>query len=170
MINILEILGKIGFDWPVALANTINFLIVFFLLKKFVFPSVSNFITERQKQIEQGLEKAKEAEIRLREVDTIAKEKLKEADLESIHIIKQTENRAKELERSLKIIAEEKHKELMHQIQSEFMRQQEETKQDVLKEASELVKKFITKTVELKPEAIDEAIIKKAVSQIKNEN
>jgi len=38
----------------------------------------------------------------------------------------------------------------------------------VLKNATELVKKAVAKTVELSPEAVDEALIKKAVKEIDN--
>src|SRR3989339_799295 len=44
-----------------------------------------------------------------------------------------------------------------------------ETENKVLTEAGELIKKVIIKTVELKPEAIDEALIKKAVLEVKDE-
>ena len=49
-------------------------------------------------------------------------------------------------------------------------KQQEEVKNLVLKDAGELVKKAIVKTVELKPEDIDAALIKKAAAEIKDEN
>ena len=83
--------------------------------------------------------------------------------------IKNTEEKAKKLEQSLKLEAEEHQKELMAQVQSNYQKQQEEARQNVLKNASELVKKFIVKTVELKPEAIDEALIQKAVLELKKD-
>ncbi len=170
MQNILEILGKIGFDWQVALANLVNFLIILFILKKFAFPPIKKIIQERQDKISEGLEKAKEADIRLKEVDEIAKEKLKQANLDSVVIIKKTEERAKVLEQSLRLKVEEQQKKLITQIKLEYEQSKEESKQKVLKEASALVKKFIVKAVQLQPDAIDEALISKAILQIKNEN
>ncbi len=169
MQSILEILGKIGFDWQVALANLVNFLIIFFILKKFAFPPIKKMIQERQDKISQGLVKAQEADIRLKEVDEIAKEKLKQANLESIVIIKKTEERAKALEQSLKLKAEEQQKKLIAQIKLEYEQSKEESKQKVLKEASALVKKFIVKAVQLQPDAIDEALISKAILQVSKE-
>ena len=51
----LEILGNIGFDWPVALANLVNFLIIFFLLHKFVFKPLGKTVEKRKRDIADGL-------------------------------------------------------------------------------------------------------------------
>ncbi len=61
----MEILSKIGFDWQVALANLVNFLIIFFLLKRFVFKPVAKILEERKNKIADGLEKAALAETAL---------------------------------------------------------------------------------------------------------
>lgn len=55
MENLLNILGKVGFDWQVALANLFNFLIIFFILKKFAFGPIGKLIKERQDAITKGL-------------------------------------------------------------------------------------------------------------------
>ena len=61
MSTILDILGSIGFDWRVALANLINFLIVYALLAKFILPSVRRMLAERKAAIDQGLLDAERA-------------------------------------------------------------------------------------------------------------
>ncbi len=58
MENLLNILGKVGFDWQVALANLFNFLIIFFILKKFAFGPIGKLIKERQDAITKGLNDA----------------------------------------------------------------------------------------------------------------
>jgi len=59
--QLLEILGKIGFDWRMALANLVNFLIIFYLLKKFAFGPLGRMLKERQAKIEKGLADAEKA-------------------------------------------------------------------------------------------------------------
>lgn len=54
----IEILAKVGFDWQVALANFVNFLIIFFLLKHFLFGPISKILAERKKAISEGLKNA----------------------------------------------------------------------------------------------------------------
>ncbi len=65
MSEILNILGSVGFNWHVALANFINFLIILFLLKIFFFKKIGGVLRERHQAIERGLEQAREAEIKL---------------------------------------------------------------------------------------------------------
>ena len=88
--------------------------------------------------------------------------------MDSINIIKETEKQAKVLGDNLQKKAEDHQKELMDQIQLGYKKHQEEAKNLVYKEAVELVKKAIKKTVELSPADIDEEIMKKAVLKVKN--
>lgn len=62
MQQILDILGSVGFNWHVALANFINFLIILFLLNKFFFGKIGKTITTRHGVIERGLSQAADAE------------------------------------------------------------------------------------------------------------
>src|SRR3989338_2372308 len=163
------LIGQLGIDWKLFLSQAFNFFILLVILRFFVYKPLLSIIKERNKRINEGLEKAKEADLRLKEVDIIAKERIKKADHESINIIKNTEQKAKVLDQSLQKELEEKQKELMRQVQLNYQNQQEESKKVILREAAALVKKFIVKTVELKPEVIDEALIKKAVDSIKRE-
>ena len=167
MANIYEILQKIGFDWQVALANLFNFLIILFVLKRFAFKPIKKLIQNRQDKINEGLQKAEEASVRLKEVDIIAKNKLKQASQDSIDIIKKTEKQASILRDNLQKKAEDNQRELMQLIQLDYKKHQEETRNIVYKEAVELVKKAIKKTVELSPKEIDDALIKKVVLKIK---
>ena len=163
------LLGQLGIDWKLFLSQVFNFVILLLILRQFVYKPLLAVIKKRNERIQEGLQKATEADVRLHEVDVIAKGKLKQADAEALHIIKDTEERAKQLEQSLKTKAEAHQKELMEQIRQTAERQKEEARQNVLKGASELVRKFIVKTVELKPELIDEALIKKAADFLKHE-
>lgn len=164
------LIGQLGIDFKLFLSQAINFFILLIILRAFVYKPILAVIKERNRKIKEGLEKAEEASVRLQEVDIIAKDRLKKADLESISMIKHTEEKAKLLEQDLQKKAENKQAELMKQAQLMYERQQEETKKLVAREALNLIKKFIIKTVQLKPEAVDDALINKAVSQLSKED
>lgn len=161
---------QLGINWKLFLSQIVNFFILLLVLRAFVYKPLLTIIKERNKRIKEGLEKAEEADVRLKEVDVIAKDKLKQADQDSINIIKKTEKKAKILGDDLQKKAEVHQKELMEQIQKGYKKQQEEAKDIVYKEAAELVKKTIKKTVGISPKAIDDALIKKAVLEMKTEN
>ena len=166
MVNLYEILQKIGFDWQGALANLVNFLIILFLLKKFAFKPIGKLIKDRQDKISEGLQKAKEADVRLAQVDAIAILRLKETDQKSAVMMSQAQERAKKLEEGLVKKAQERQRQLLAQAEDQHKKAQEESQRQILKEAGVLVKEMIVKTVELKPEAVDEALIEKAVLQL----
>ena len=85
MNEILNILGSVGFNWHVALANFVNFLIILFLLNKFFFGKIGKTLRERRSAIEHGLSQAREAEIKLANAEekkhTIIKSAHKEKDV-----------------------------------------------------------------------------------------
>ena len=163
----MEFFDQIGLDWKLFLSQAVNFFILLSVLWAFVYKPVIKIIKERNEKIKTGLQKAEQADVRLKEIDSMGKEKIKKAESESIEIIKATENRAKILAAELRQKNEEKQKELQKQAEDQLKRQLEENKKIVLAQAAELVKKAIIKTVELNPDQIDEALIKKAISQVK---
>jgi F-type H+-transporting ATPase subunit b len=77
--DILEVLGKIGFDWRVALVNLFNFLIVFLILKKFAFKPIENILERRRKKIEQGLKDAKKSRDILLQTEDLSEDIIKKA-------------------------------------------------------------------------------------------
>jgi F-type H+-transporting ATPase subunit b len=79
MSTILNILSSVGFNWHVALANFVNFLIILFLLNMFFFKKIGGAIDKRQSLIERGLTQAKEAETLLSMAEEKEREILHEA-------------------------------------------------------------------------------------------
>lgn len=77
-----------------------NLLILFFILKKFLYKPVKRILAERKAQIEEQYSKAEEAEKTAKESQNQWSEKLKNADIEADKIIKDAEanaNRKKDI-------------------------------------------------------------------------
>lgn len=165
-----ELLFQLGINWKLFLSQVVNFFILLLVLTFFVYKPLIKIIKERSRKIKEGLEKAEEADVRLKEIDVIGAGKIKEAEQKGIEIIKATEAKAKVLDKEIQQATEKKQKEINELLKQNFLKQQEEASKAVLKDAAELVKKAIIKTVGLNPREIDEALIKKAVAQIKEEN
>lgn len=162
-------LEQFGIDWKLFLSQLVNFALILIVLRAFVYKPVLKMLKERNLKIQEGLDKAKEAGIRLAEVDQIAKDKIKEANNESIGIINATQQKAKDLEASLQQKIEASHLQAQKDLDASYKKQQAEAQDLVFKNAVDLVKKTIIKTVELKPADVDDALIQKAVDSIKNE-
>ncbi|MFT6361082.1 MAG: F-type H+-transporting ATPase subunit b [Candidatus Paceibacteria bacterium] len=83
----LEILGTIGFDYRVAIANLVSFLIIYFILKKYVFGPMKKLIDQRQTTIQEGIDKAQESETELLVAQQKATEHIKTAKAEANDIV-----------------------------------------------------------------------------------
>ncbi|MDP3881117.1 MAG: F0F1 ATP synthase subunit B [bacterium] len=57
-----EVLGKIGFDWHLAIVNLVNVFIIFLVLKKWAFGPIQNIIDERKKEVDASLQSAQDAQ------------------------------------------------------------------------------------------------------------
>ena len=92
-----EILARLGFNWQMALANLVNFLIIFWILKKFAWAPIKKTLKERQDKIDKGLEDAEKAAAEV----TMAKEnydkKMEEAKQEANEIIARASEQGKQV-------------------------------------------------------------------------
>jgi predicted secreted Zn-dependent protease len=100
-------------------------------------------------------------------VDEINKGKIKHAETEALGILKKTELDAKTLEEKLLAEAKRHEEEAVQSAAVRLRSQEEESRRAMEKEAAALVRLAITKTVELSPEKIDDALIAKAVGEAK---
>jgi F-type H+-transporting ATPase subunit b len=158
--------SQLGVDRRLLISQAVNFTLLVIVLRLFVYKPILNILKKRREKIEEGVAKAEEADVRLKEVDNISKKKIKEAEEEAVGIIKTTEEKAKRLEGELTDRVKEKQIQMMQKAEADAERAKEQSKLEIEKGAVELVKKALVKTVELEPEAIDEKLIKKAVEQI----
>jgi F-type H+-transporting ATPase subunit b len=115
MSQILNILGSVGFNWHVALANFVNFLIVLAILNVLFFKKIGKAIDDRHNAIEHGLNQAREAEQALLHAEEEKQSIIKVAHKEKEEIVKKATEHGEEIINSLRMQAE-------HDIQSEKAR------------------------------------------------
>lgn len=97
-----EVLGSLGFNVHIALANFFNFLIIFFLLQKFFFKKIAQTINDRKVVIEEGVRKSEESEIVLHDAKEQAKGLVISAEKKGEEILKDTELKSKSLAHDIK--------------------------------------------------------------------
>jgi len=156
--DILEILGKIGFDWRMGLANLVNFLIIFWLLKKYAFGPIAKKIKERDQKIQQGLDDATKAASEI----TMAKEnyekKINEAKREANLIITKASEQGKQLVNQAAQDAQQKAEKIIS-----------DAKTVITKEKESMLAQVKEETVDLAVE-ISEKILKEKLDKSKNES
>lgn len=82
-----EVLSKLGFDWQVALANLLNFLIIYFLLKKVIFDRLAGAIAERKIKAEANVSLRAELDEEKLALEKLAQEKEREIRNEKDRIL-----------------------------------------------------------------------------------
>ncbi len=162
-----ELFHQLGIDWRLLLSQAANFLILFAVLRYFAYGPLVKLMKERRARIEEGLQKADEADKRLGQMNEMVKEKMKEAEHEALAMMRDTEQRAKSKELDMMDEAKKKEQAMFAQAEKVMLARAEEMRKKVEAEAAELVKEAIVKTVEMKPQAVDEALIDRAIKSLK---
>ena len=163
-----QLISQLGIDWHLLLSQAVNFLLLLIILRFVAYQPLLKLLRDRRLRIEEGLVKAQEAERRLHDVDEIGKEKLKAAEETAIGIIKRTEGDAKMLEARLLEEAKRKEAEALKNTEALLRAKEDSARRETEERAAALVRAALVKTVELSPEAIDDALIAKAVEEARN--
>ena len=87
----LEILGTIGFDYRVAIANLVSFLIIYFILAKYVFGPVKKLVDQRRTTIQEGIDKAQQSETELLVAQQKAETEIKTAKAQANQIVEEAD-------------------------------------------------------------------------------
>lgn len=89
-----EILHSLGIDWKLILAQVVNFAILFFILRKFVYKPILGILRKRREDIEKGIEFNKSAEERLKSADSEKAGTIKAAKEKALGIVTEAESTA----------------------------------------------------------------------------
>lgn len=163
--NLLDILGRIGFDWQVALANLINFLIIFWILKRYAFKPIQEVIAKRRKEIDTGLDQAQEAETELMMAKQKAEGIISEAKQEANTLVSSAKERGDVLVADAQSKATTEHDRIIADGKALAQKELESAEQELEKKAATLVvdgvKKILGDTI---TEEQNETITKKALT------
>ncbi len=155
--NILDILAKIGFDWRMAAAQLVNFLIIYYLVKRYLFPPLVKAIQERQKTIEEGVNKAKEAETKLMLASQEYEDRLSEARAKAREIINSAYQEAEEITKQARGRAEIEAKQMIKAAQAEIDKQREQAERELrayaVKLATLIAEKLMRKSIDEQTQA-----------------
>lgn len=168
--DILEILGKIGFDTRVFLFNLINFVIVALILWKFFFKKMVATMEQRQKELAEGFENAEKAKNELAMSNQRAKEIISDAKSEANQIVKQAVDKAKEAEVKLKQSAEEEVVQLKSKAQEQIKQERAKMLDDFKSEATDLVLLATQKLVSQSSDSASKEDVKKYLDSINLKN
>lgn len=160
----MEILAKLGIDWKLLIAQGVNFAILFFVLRRYAYKPMLDFLGSRAERIEQGIKDADTAKEKL--VSVVAEEKsiLKQARSEAKQILMEAEQDAKTRAREREVEAEAKIKQLLADNEKQLAEEREKMLRDVRSEVVDLVTQSVEKVLlEKVDSAKDQELIKRVL-------
>jgi len=142
----MELLKNFGFD-PVLLgAQVVNFLIIFYVLKRFLYKPVLEMLKKRQQEVKEGLKQAEEAKILLEETQEKEKEILKKARLTAEQLVKDAKLEAVETAAKIEENAKQQAQRLIEDAKRQLELEEKETEKKLATYVSRLAIEFLTKS------------------------
>ena len=164
----MDILEKFGVDPILLVAQIVNFLIIFFILKKFLYKSVLDLLKKRQNKIKEGLEQAEEARIRLDKVVIEEKNILSNAHLQGKKLIEDAKKESLEMMQKAKFEAKIQATNILHEARLQINSEAKETEKRLASNINSLAIELIRRSSsELFGKQEQELVMKNVLSKFK---
>lgn len=160
----MEVLAKLGIDWKLLLAQAVNFAVLFWVLRRYAYQPMLDFLEQRSARIDQGLKDAEAAQTKLSEMEVKERAILAEARVEAKNIIALAEGSAKKRDAERAAETEGKVKHLLAEAQVKIEEEKKKTISEAKSEISELVLLSVEKILR---EKIDATKDKELLERIK---
>lgn len=112
----------LGLDWKILLGQLINFLILLFVLKKFAVKPFLKTLRERKQKIEEGIEKSKLAEEKVKEIREMREEVIAKANQKAMEIYEKSKKRGDDKVRESVILGEKERISILENARKETLR------------------------------------------------
>ena len=165
----MEILNQFGFDIKLFAAQIVNFLVIAFVFKRFLYKPLLAVLSKRKSTIKQGLLDAEKAQKALEEDESKKDEILSKAGKEAERIINESKNQAAS---NRELMLEDTKKEIasmMEATKAQIELEKENFKKEAKNMSLELSRQILASTIEnLFDKKEQETLIKKGLTKIKS--
>jgi F-type H+-transporting ATPase subunit b len=164
----MEILKTFGVD-PVLLgAQIINFLIIFYLLKRFLYKPVLGMLKKREDKIKEGMKQAEEARITLEKTLDQEKKILTKAQDEARKLIESTKIQAKDVGKEIEENTKRQAEKILLDARAQIEQDTKKMEQELSEKVSLLAENMLEKSLQgVFGEKEQKQIIGKALKNIK---
>jgi F-type H+-transporting ATPase subunit b len=143
----MEIIKNFGLN-PVLLgAQIINFLIILFILKKYLYKPVLDTLKKRQNAIKEGLKQAEDARIKLEKVVVEERNILRNAQLQSKKIIEDAKQESIQVAKQMNEESRKQTEKLLKDAKEQITRESIETEKKLAVSTSKLAVAFLQKAL-----------------------
>lgn len=165
------VLGTLGINWKIFIAQLVNFSIVVLVLRQFVYKPLLKAMDKRTKTITLGLEDAKKYETALQELEITKRAAHQKLQTEVAQILKRAEDQAASTKQSLLLEAKQASDRLLAQAQENITQEKVKMIKEIKVEVAALVAQSLEKIIKEKidPKKDDE-LIKNSLDKLKPTN
>lgn len=164
----MEILKDFGVEPVLLLAQVVNFVILLYILKRFLYKPILKVLEERRRKIETSMKQSEEIQKKFDEISQKQTDILDMAKKESEQIIEDAKNEAKilaeQIQANAKAGAEETIKSTQQTLELEKQKMISEAKQEIVDVVAAATEKVVQKTL---TQSDKSRLVKKAVSQVR---
>ena len=129
----MEVLHKLGIDWKLLIAQGVNFLILLYILKRFVYKPMLAFLDDRAGKIEAGLHNAE-----------AANKKLEAAEQEQKSVLANAQKEARAIVEEALLVAKKRDTEQLEKTKVEIVALLESNKKAILQEKEQALREAKT--------------------------
>lgn len=164
----MDILKNFGVDGYLLVAQIVNFLIILFILKKFLYKPILELLNKRKTTIKEGLAQAEEARVKLEKVIVEEKQILKNAQLQARKIIEDARQEALDGARNIQEENKKQTEKMLNDARGQMAREFQETEKRLAVNVSKIAVSFLEKSLEKFFSNKDqENVMKEALSKMK---
>ena len=135
----MEVLGTLGIDWKLFIAQLINFGIVLFIFWKWVVKPLGSTLTKRQERIEEGLKNADRMIGEKKKFEEWKTSEMKKVRNEADHILRTTTDTANQIKQETIVDAQKQATKMMEQAKASMESEKNQTMKEIKQEISTLV-------------------------------
>ena len=163
-----DVFTALGIDWKMLIFQIIGFLILVWLLGKFVFPVLLRQVDERQSKIEEGTKAAEQAEKKATEAQAKVEATLKTARTEAADIVSTAKSEATQMIEKAEAQAKTRSERIVAEAHEDIAKDVIAARRTLEKDTISLVKRAAGLAVSgIADDKLDTALIKKSVEGAK---
>jgi F-type H+-transporting ATPase subunit b len=163
-----DILASLGIDWTLLLMQLVAFLILVWVLGKFVYPVFLRIIDERQEKLDEAGKAAEQAEKKAEQAESKITDSLKQARKEAADIVATAKAEATQMVEKAEAQAKTRSERIVAEAQEDIQKEVLAARKALEKDTVSLVKKAAGLAVAgVADDKLDTALIKKSIEGAK---
>lgn len=164
----MQLIKDFGIEPVLFVAQVINFLIILFVLKKFLYKPILDVIRNREHTIKKGLEDAQAAAVLLEKSAAKEKETLRNAQIQAKKLLEEARAQAKKLLAETQSATKKEFEQMLLAAHAQIESDRKATEKRLIGYVSELAISFLQKSLsDLFSQKEQEQVLKHALSKLR---